>query len=151
MRGSKEKLSIVNYSTDYIVMGMLRKQETQQESEMNTFCVCFFFLSKPVDCINLEKRGFFNKSTQWKSLQGEGKNQHHYQQSIRNMLIKIINIFIWWPTATYNWDSISDLINADFQINAPHTLLKLFYTPFSNERPLSNRCPLSELLQNTRN
>ena len=80
---------------------------------MNTFCVfvLFFFLSKPVDCINLENR--------------KGKNQDHYQQLIRKMLIKIINIYIWWPIATYNWNTVHDLINAHFQINAPLYIVKI--------------------------
>ena len=45
-------------------------------------------------------------------------------------------------------NTVNDLINAHLQINvsylihAPSTLLKLCYTPFSNEHPPSNRRPL---------
>ena len=52
------------------------------------------------------------------------------------MLIKIINIFICWPIATYNWDTVNGLKNAHFQINALYVVkILLFKTPLSNERP----------------
>ena len=38
--------------------------------------------------------------------------------------------------------TVNDLIKAHFQINAPSTLLKLYYTPLSNKRSLSNGRPL---------
>ena len=41
------------------------------------------------------------------------------------LIIKIINIYIWWPIATYNWDTVHDLINAHFQINAPLYIVKI--------------------------
>ena len=42
-------------------------------------------------------------------------------------------------------------MKASYLKNAPSTLLKLYYSPLYDKRTQSNRCPLWELLQNTRN